>query len=1028
MGYFVRTSGQRLKISENTVAGQYTVWCKILPKPGEKPRSVRYVNPPLLLLFLLPALWAAQEAAAQAFKRTAVTAYNVDDGLLQNSVVQVVVDTFGFAWFSSPAGVQRFDGHHFETVRLPEIKSSPNPAAGLAQLQNGAVWISHATGITAYDPFTNRYRHVYQTPPPLPNQLYQYLAEDDSTVWYLAQNRGFLQFNRHTGALLRTVLLPWPTTPLNPLYDCQPVNGNRAVMVFERSFAVFDAHKGGVVFYRDANRSVTGLILWDAQTIVYADASGYYKLNIRTGAERFFPAGDGRLAVAENSHFLRTPDGKLLLGRIKNLYELNPDDFTVTARWAPFNQDHLLNSGYISQKLYLDRFQRLWVLGNTDGVKRINLARPPFRYYGTAVKENNFVRGIWVGTEQDLVMGGTYEKGLLLFDKKGTPLHHTPKFKDGTDNVIAIEHLQGNDFLLLSYGPIPFHLFNTVTKKVRPVSLSTAAQPQVRSSYYGMLKKLPDGSLLLADHHLFRFRVKGTAVTDTAFLRPYHNELYNVCASRRGGYRIASANGLEWTDEDFKRKSFVPFNEPMRIRCTAEDERGHVWLGTESGLYKADSAGRVVKRYSAANGLTDEGIYAVQPVRGGIWFSHNKGLSFLSHGGKFQHYTRQAGLQENEFNSRSVFRTESGEVFFGGVNGITAFYPQEVKPLTTVPPVRITDLRVMDEPWRDTAVWNLQRLEVAHNEAHMAFRLGVPTAADNEGVAYEYRMEGLDPEWLTTSGADYIRYVLPPGDYTFRARAGEDGRQGSEARIRIHVSQPFWQRPAFRITAGVVAIALLFLAGYLYNRRRYGARIKRLEMERRLQAERERISRDLHDNLGAYASAIADNVDKLQKNGTDARRLRSLREASSEIMTNLRDTIWALNKSDINAVTLSDRIKSFLQKMRDAYPAVRLTMEETVDAKASLSPEAALNVLRIVQEAVHNAIRHSRGSEIVLALRIGKELRISIADNGIGLPPHAAEGYGLRNMSARAAEAKLRLRIKRRAERGTEIELSSPLQ
>ncbi len=147
-------------------------------------------------------------------------------------------------------------------------------------------------------------------------------------------------------------------------------------------------------------------------------------------------------------------------------------------------------------------------------------------------------------------------------------------------------------------------------------------------------------------------------------------------------------------------------------------------------------------------------------------------------------------------------------------------------------------------------------------------------------------------------------------------------------------------------------------------------------------------------------------------------------------MNNLRDTIWALNKNDISITRLSDRIKTYLQKMRDAYPQTKIEMSEDIDTEVTLSPEFALNILRIVQEAFHNALRHSNGDTITITLNIGKRLYLCVKDNGIGINNIAATDYGngFSNMKARAKENNMKLQITSLEKEGTSIELFSQLQ
>jgi signal transduction histidine kinase len=190
--------------------------------------------------------------------------------------------------------------------------------------------------------------------------------------------------------------------------------------------------------------------------------------------------------------------------------------------------------------------------------------------------------------------------------------------------------------------------------------------------------------------------------------------------------------------------------------------------------------------------------------------------------------------------------------------------------------------------------------------------------------------------------------------------------------------------------------------------------------------ERKRISADLHDNLGAYASAISANADDLTTvdGSVDNAVIKSIKNNATEIMMSLRDTIWVLNKDEILLTGVSDRFKNYLRNIRESYPALSIDIREEVTKDISLSPQVALNMLRIMQEAFHNAIKHSKGTQIVIELISNNELTIRITDNGDGiLYNENKNGNGLLNMQMRAKANGWELFIKNLQPRGTSVEL-----
>lgn len=229
-------------------------------------------------------------------------------------------------------------------------------------------------------------------------------------------------------------------------------------------------------------------------------------------------------------------------------------------------------------------------------------------------------------------------------------------------------------------------------------------------------------------------------------------------------------------------------------------------------------------------------------------------------------------------------------------------------------------------------------------------------------------------------------------------------------------------------------IAWLLFSAYKKNQR---LQMHKMQEEEKLKAaravmlaeenERKRIAADLHDNMGAYASAISANVDDLMRgnNNDNETIIRSMKSNAADIMANLRDTIWVLNKESILLTGVSDRFKNYVQKFRDSYPNISIEFNENIVNDQTLSPQNALNMLRIMQEAFHNAIKHSNGSKINIQLASDREIEVIIADNGAGIDKakHTI-GNGFANMMARAKANGWQLEI-RDLQYGTAVELKS---
>lgn len=191
--------------------------------------------------------------------------------------------------------------------------------------------------------------------------------------------------------------------------------------------------------------------------------------------------------------------------------------------------------------------------------------------------------------------------------------------------------------------------------------------------------------------------------------------------------------------------------------------------------------------------------------------------------------------------------------------------------------------------------------------------------------------------------------------------------------------------------------------------------------------ERKRIAADLHDNMGAYAAAISSNIDILIRRNpvADVSLMNSIKQNAGDIMGNLRDTIWILNSNSILLTAVSDRLKNYVKKLSNAFNHVSIEINEEIENDLVLSPEVALNTLRIMQEALNNALKHSKGTLITVEITCIEKLSITINDNGEGIQTNGSknDSYGLKNMQNRAKANGWQLSIKNGVHSGTEVML-----
>ena len=211
-------------------------------------------------------------------------------------------------------------------------------------------------------------------------------------------------------------------------------------------------------------------------------------------------------------------------------------------------------------------------------------------------------------------------------------------------------------------------------------------------------------------------------------------------------------------------------------------------------------------------------------------------------------------------------------------------------------------------------------------------------------------------------------------------------------------------------------------------------RLSIVAVEKAEEQERNRIAAELHDNLGSQLSYISSNMDflidapSLLTDEDKNERLGKLNQTAKNTITDLRETIWALKKETVEIEELEDRLKLHAQNQLSHKLNMKLSVHEKLDIKIILTPAEALNIFRIFQEAVNNAVKYSNANEIILSVitEAPSAYTISLADNGNGFDTKVLyKGhYGLENMRERAKEIQAILQITSNENNGTLITLS----
>lgn len=246
----------------------------------------------------------------------------------------------------------------------------------------------------------------------------------------------------------------------------------------------------------------------------------------------------------------------------------------------------------------------------------------------------------------------------------------------------------------------------------------------------------------------------------------------------------------------------------------------------------------------------------------------------------------------------------------------------------------------------------------------------------------------------------------------------------------LHV--PIFQSTFILVTAFCIEIILLFLVllkrfQMLLKNQQEKIQIE-FESQMRLQYERERISRDLHDNVGAQLSYIISNIDHIvETKNKDNNRLDDVSDTAKNAILNLRETIWAINNEQITVEDFYDRFKLYATNQIKNRSDVHFIFNENIVHNHTLHPNQALNLYRICQEALTNALKYANAKTLEVFIQANENpyFQFSLKDDGVGFDFNEnTEGYGFKNMKARAEEMGATLNLKSEKTKGTTVKIT----
>ena len=444
------------------------------------------------------------------------------------------------------------------------------------------------------------------------------------------------------------------------------------------------------------------------------------------------------------------------------------------------------------------------------------------------------------------------------------------------------------------------------------------------------------------------------------------------------------------------------------------DSENNIWIGTQYGLNKLDKERKNFARYTEEDGLANNFIYGVLVDEDdNVWMSTNSGISkYDVSDEKFINYDVTDGLQGNEFNGFSYHKNDSGEMFFGGVNGLTYFNPLDLKEQSYLPKVQIDSIYSNENEYI-----NFKNINLSYKNSNIQFNFFLPDYRNVVKIQYAYKLAGLDEDWITAENRNYASYTnLDSGTYTFMVKArNKSGDWSDPETVTFTVKQKPWKTPFAYITYGVILFLIIYL---IWNRVKILDSLvdqRTYELNNKLKENKElydklitiekyknnyfvNLSHELRTPLNVIIS-IEQLLSKLSKDKKEVPKeklecyMSTLRRNSDRLL-NLINNIIDTSKIESGSYKLIIKehdivylVEEIVLSMKDYIEANGIELIIDPDVEEKIIECDKNEIEKCVINLVGNAIKFTEeGGKIEVKIAdLGESVRISIIDTGIGI-------------------------------------------
>lgn len=977
------------------------------------------------------------------------TFYSLPEGLPQSTVTALYKDPRGYLWVGTGGGLSLFDGYGFRNIRSDYNDTSVffnNMIRNLVpQAAAGKIWVGTEDGFIAFDrngkPVSKAVREQGR-----PDYLRSLAWAGDTALWLFKGPDQIITWNAGTGKA-------------SGQFHVRHLQSSNIFNLSRPGDFVFADTLSALVFVSAGQKKmeryplnipvlgseISGLVEIGENRYLLGTRSGFWIFDRNTGAVSRLRSADPQNDGTKFSVRSMALDNRGLLwfcadGDGLYAYDLRQDRF----RPCFWQQDGTSVREKLKriQHILCDATGVIWLGTDGSGLGKLNVRRLLFgeQFISPLVSDtcNWFIRSLHY--DRDTVYAGTFRQGLKIVGISSGRI--TTVWTGGEGNVNAIAPGPGRQLCLATDNGLL--LLDIRTHRLRRIATASGQSP----GNAGCLLRLSDGRLLVSYMH--QLYIVDNETTDPV-LRLYAggfpqliSALYEtrdhrlLVALRYYGISVLSEEGKLVDSMSFRMKGGAGIL--FKIYGFAE-AGGRIWASSNSGLFCFDEKLRPQKTFTVKDGLPTSTIYDAEVLSDSVLaLSTGKGVSFFHlHTGRFRNFDSRDGMHSDECNSNASFC--SGDyLFIGGINGFDRLRLPIKYPVA--PPALIVpgDLHFGSLQMESDSVFSPAAApELSYQQNSLSVSLWSTDFAFSERALYRFYLEDETGAVFARGDQRFVSFAgIPEGTYRLSAGVQLPGSDEPAVRqlFRFTIHPPFWKTGWFLACLLLLGTLVVTLVVYLFFFFRTRRKLRQLELSRRVEQVRIRISGDLHDDLGAGLTQIALCSDLLSDQYPDQPEVREktikLGKLARSLSQSMKEVVWSVKPEYDNLGSMIRYFREYCYDFFDSLPVAFSFTAGDYDPDRQISPEHRRALLLVMKEGINNIARHAEASTAGVEIRICDDrILMEIWDDGKGMSevvaPENMRSNGLRNMFRRAKEAGLEMDLQTAAGKGVRLLVSARL-